>query len=298
MLAAGADGGHPDDLAARVASAPADADVLEGLALLGGEAAVAPLEARVEAEKGASRAAASRALALALPAGALDAWEAGLAKQASVLMKGIPSDPQIAAVTALTRACAERASCYREHVEAAIPTLDGLDAELTAARAAVTEADAKARDAVAADASRAQELARLSAGEGDGPKPTAKELADARFELDAIQKRRDAVYAAVAEATQRADALTARLRALVVALRRALGPAAAPEAADLAPLALRVVAACHGDACPPARAFAAAALVDAASPPDPAALDAAITANADDPALAYLLMTLRAAAPE
>ena len=274
----------PRDLATRVASAPGDAEVLSGLALLGGESVVAALEARAESDKGTARAASSRALALALPAARLDAWAAGLTRQASILMRGIPEDPTIVACTDATRACGADAGCWIARLDAALPALDTLGADLAAAQEAVAGAQKSAQAAVAEDAARAQELAKAT---GDG-------LAAARAELDAIQKRRDAAYAAVAEATERLDKLSAVARSVPFLLRRSMSVAGEGDAKKLGDAALAVLSRCRGAACAPARTWAVAALRTGGAHPN---LSDAIAANQDDPALTCLLAVDEVARP-
>jgi|GEM_PF-2122474 len=267
----------PDGLAALVETAPGDDAVLAGLALLGGRSVTAALAARADDDKGTARAAAARALAVALPADRLDDWAAGLSRQASVLMRQIPDDPVVAAWTDGSRACGDDASCWVARVEAALPNLDDLSERLAEAEAAVDEARKTAQEAVAADAARARELAKA---EGD-------DLKAARAELEGIQARRDAAYAKVAEATKRQDALTAVAAVVPLALRRAM--AAASDAAaqkKLSDAALAVLRRCRGAACEPSRVWAVAALRSGTTPPD---LTEALAASGDDPALACLL---------
>lgn len=274
----------PTDLPARVASAPGDAEVLAGLALLGGASVAAALEARAESDKGTARASSSRALALALPAARLDAWASSLSKQASILMRGIPDDPTVAAWVAATRACDADAGCWIARIEAALPALDTLGEDLAAAAAAVALAQKNAQAAVAEDAARAQELA----------KATGDALAAARAELDAIQKRRDTAYAAVAEATKRFDTLESVARVVPFLLRRSMATVVAVDAKKLGDAALAVLSRCRGAGCAPARTWAVAALRTGGARPD---LTTAIAANQDDPALTCLLAVDEVARP-
>ena len=273
----------PADLAAEIGAAPADAALLEGLALLAGEAAAPVLAARLEADKGVARAALARAQAFALGAEALPDWRSGLERQASQLMRAIPSDPVVAAVLALTQDCQRTPGCYARIVREALPALETLDADLGAATAAHDEAQRVAQAAVAADAERAKALAAAS-GEA---------VAAAKVELDAMQARRDEVFAGVRAARERLDRLAATRAVVAVALRRGLVGAAGEEAEAAGGLARAVLRKCRGEACAGLRAWALAAMVQA---PRPGADEVAglVAANSDDPALAWALAALAA----
>lgn len=234
------------DLAAPIASAPAEDELAIGLALAGGSAAVPPLEARFEADKGAARAAFARALGLALPTDRLAAWEEDLRKSPSLLLRGIPDEPAIARVLALGRRCGTDSACLGAAIDDALPGLGALDSELSAARAALEAARQKAEAAVAADAARASELAKVTS-----------DLPAARQELEAIAARRDVTYAGVGEASKKVAELAATPLALAWSLRRL------PAEAAIAP-AREILASCHGEACLALRGWAAVAAGDPA----------------------------------
>lgn len=229
----------------RVGAAPADDDVALALALAGGEALAPAFEVRVEGDKGAARASFARGLAVALPPARLAAWQEGLRKSPSLLLRGIPDEPPIAAVIALMQRCGDDAACHRAAIDALLPKLSTLDAEVAAARAAVKAADEAAQATVAKDAARAQELARVT---GDG-------LAAAKVELEQIAARRDAAFVPVRQATAELGQHLALPLAVIVSLRH-LPPESARSAAEA------LLAACRGEACGTVRGWAAVALGD------------------------------------
>jgi len=235
------------ELEGLVAKAPAEAELAIGLALVGGVTVVAPLEARVAAEKGAARAAFSRALAFALPVDKLAAWEAELRASPSQMLRTIPDEPAMVAVLGRLRACGTDGACHATALEQALPALGRLDGELTVARAALKAAQDTAQAAVAADALRAQELAKATGGE----------LTAAKQELEAIARRRDETYAGVGAAATRVAELEAVPLVAITSLRRL-----PPD--DAARIARLVLTTCRGDACSGLRGWAAAAVSDRA----------------------------------
>ncbi|MCC6624946.1 MAG: hypothetical protein IT385_27110 [Deltaproteobacteria bacterium] len=233
-----------------MSGAPLDADVLVGLALVVGSDAAPALAARRAEEKGAGRAALARAEAVVLDAGALDAWQAGLAREASVLLRGLAEEPAIVEVVGLTRRCGVEQGCLVSVLDALGPRLATLDADREATTKAIVEARAKADAATRDDAARAKERAAVT---GDG-------VAEAKVELEAIRARTTAAFAEVEALTRTLDGLAAlELQALVALARLDRSEASATAAR-------RALDAAVGSACQTIRGWAVAVALGAGSP--------------------------------
>lgn len=238
-------------LLAAIGRVEADADVMLGLAMTVGPAAAPALAARREAEKGAARVALARAQSAVLKQEELEDWQSALAREASVLLRGLAAEPTVAGFIALTARCGFEASRLSAFVDESAPRLQTLDAELARVRAELAGLRSRVEAETLADSERARVLAQVS---GDG-------LAEARVELAAIRARLEAAYRPVEALTREMETLERLDGEVLLALSRLVGTREGVAAGRT------VLERCGGEACARLRSWAVAA-IDAKEPSD------------------------------
>lgn len=231
-------------LLAAIGRVEADADLMLGLAMTVGPAAAPALAARREAEKGAARVALARAQSAVLTEEELEAWESALAREPSVLLRGLAAEPTVAGFIALTRRCGFEPSRLAGFVGESAPSLRVLDAELARVREEVAANRSRVEAETLADSERARALAQA----------TGAELAEARVELAAIRERLETAYRPVEALTREMEALDRLEGEVLLALSRLVGTREGVAAGRT------VLDECGGEACGRLRSWAVTAI--------------------------------------